>query len=736
MTQLAKAGTQGHPPSVLDNLSLQQFFSLLNQGKWCIAGFMLLMIAGGAAYIQLAPPVYQSQALVQISEQSEGDRGDNAGNLLLKYNTSPIETEMDIVASRAVIAEAAGRLNLNIQVTPSYFPILGKLTARYAAHSGNVFIPPIADKHYVWGGEQVRIDRLQLPAGYLGQPLRLVVGRNGQYDLYDPTGKRLLAGQAGKPRIMALPGMAGQQAEVLVSAITAHPGAEFFVTEQPEAAVITDLQSRLKVTQKTSGSSTGIMQLALTGADPVQVAQTLNMVVKAYIRQNIERKQEETARILAFLNKQLPVVKASLDKAETALASYNSAHGGVDIPVESQAVTAQLQDVEKEILATRIQLIELEQNFGDRHPAVLTVKNKLQQLQLRKASLTRQASTLPASSQTIARLTRDVKVDTDLYMRMLNKEQELNTAKAGIVGNLHLIENAVPATAPINTPPFVILLFNAIAGMVLGVIFVTGRRLMANKLENLPALEQTLGLPVYACIPHSDEQYRMTVEALIQGRGHLPVLALQKPNDWALEQLRRLRTKVLHAMADCQNNVIAICSPTQGNGKSFVSVNLAHLCSFAEKRVLLIDADMRRAGVSAYFSCGKAAGLAEVLDEAAALQTVIQQTETPHLHFLPAGSPIASAADLLMGARLQQLLADVSGRYDLVILDTPPVLAATDSVILAPMVGLNLIVAHAGRSKVRLIEQAIKELGKQGKGRLGVVINDARLEGEEALYAY
>lgn len=735
MTQLAKPGGHDHAPSALEGISLQQIATLLNQGKWLIAGFVTLMVAGGLVYTQLAPPVYQSKALIDVSQKTDTDRNDNSGNLLLNYHTSPVDTEMDIVTSRVIMAQAVQRLNLGIEVTPTYFPVLGEIVARYAAHGADLR-PTFGSRRYVWGNEHLRVARFHVPPAFVGKALHLVVGENGQYALCAPDGKPLVTGQVGHLASALLPGTTGQRVEILVSEIKAHPGAEFSVTERPDEAVAAALQHRIKVAGKAAGSPGGIMELTFTGDEPQKVAQILNTVVQVYIRQNIERKQEETANILAFLNKQLPVVKASLDKAETALASYNSAHGGVDVPVEAQAVTGQLNDVERELLSTRIQLIELEQNFGDRHPAVITVKNKLQQLQARKAALSRQASTLPASSQTVARLTRDVKVNSDLYMRMLNKAQELNTAKAGIVGNLHLIENAVPAYSPVNTPPMVILLFNAVAGLMIGIVVVLGRRLLANQLENVPALEQKLGLPVYVSIPHSNKQHGLAVDALLKGEKALPILALREPHDWALEQLRRLRTKLLHVMAECKNNIVSITSPTQSNGKSFVSVNLAHLCAVAERRVLLIDADMRRAGASAYFSGGKKAGLADVLDGMVPLQTALQETELPHLDFLSAGTANASAADLLTGATFKQLLADASKLYDLVIVDTPPVLAATDAVILAPLAGLNLIVAHAGRSRVRLIEQAIKELGKHSEGRLGIVINDIRAENQEAIYAY
>jgi tyrosine-protein kinase Etk/Wzc len=194
-----------------------------------------------------------------------------------------------------------------------------------------------------------------------------------------------------------------------------------------------------------------------------------------------------------------------------------------------------------------------------------------------------------------------------------------------------------------------------------------------------------------------------------------------------METVRSLRTSLQFALVESPNNVVAMTGPTPGVGKSFLAVNLAQVVAAAGRKVLLVDCDLRRGGLHRQFGVERKPGLSDVVSGAAVLGEAIQKTATGQLFVLPTGRIPPNPAELLSSHRFEALIQEVSARFDLILVDTPPLLAVTDAMLVARFAGVNFLVLRAGMHTGREIALAIKQFTLNGIKLHGTVLNDVRV---------
>jgi tyrosine-protein kinase Etk/Wzc len=229
---------------------------------------------------------------------------------------------------------------------------------------------------------------------------------------------------------------------------------------------------------------------------------------------------------------------------------------------------------------------------------------------------------------------------------------------------------------------------------------------------------------VFASIPHSDAQARLTRRSGQGGRQ--PLLALDWPTDGAVEALRSFRASLNFSMPRFDNNVIMFAGPTSGLGKSFVSANFAAVMAAGGKRVLLVDADVRNGRLHQLFGIGREHGLCEAIAGTMPLGHVIRRDVIAQLDFIPTGCMNARQPDLFVHIDVGVLLASVCAQYDLVLVDSPPVLALADSLVIGSHAGAVFLVARAGVSTEREITESIKRLNQAGVSPVGILFNDVK----------
>ena len=213
------------------------------------------------------------------------------------------------------------------------------------------------------------------------------------------------------------------------------------------------------------------------------------------------------------------------------------------------------------------------------------------------------------------------------------------------------------------------------------------------------------------------------------------LLAQNLPTDPAVEAIRALRTSLYFTLMEAKNNVLMVSGATSGVGKSFVSTNLAVVMAQSAKKVLLVDSDMRKGYVHEMLHQPIGSGLSDVLSGVMSFNEAIRTTEIEGLDFVSRGEVPVNPAELLMKANLETLLAEVSGRYDYVILDAPPIMAVTDAAILGQQAGTTIIVARYGLTTEQDIENCVVRFANSNVVVKGAILNGVEKSGNN-YYAY
>lgn len=713
-----------------EEIDLLGLFGTLIDHKWLIAAVTGAFMLTGAAYAVLATPVYQANALLQVEAKKNDLLGfSDIGGMLGKE--SPSATEIELIQSRYVIGKTVDNLKLDIVVQPMYFPVVGEFLARrfQKTNPGAIAEPLLGLDSFAWGGESLKIFKLDLPDGQLGKKLTLTVGEHDHFTLVDEDDQVLAAGQVGQ--LIEQNGVAFQ-----IEELRAKPGTRFRVIRNARLTSILDYQENLDVVER--GKESGMIGLALESTDPDQAIKILNQIAAIYVRQNVERTSAEAAQSLAFLKEQLPEVKKDLEKAGKALNGYQTRSKSVDITLETKAILDQIVGLDTSISELKLQQAEMDRKFTRQHPAYRALLTQIGELTSKQQSLASRVEGLPSTQQELLSLTRDVEVGTAIYTQLLNKSQELDVMRAGTVGNVRLIDTAdVNYFKPIKPKKILIVLIATLLGGFLAVALVLLRKALNRGLESPEAIEQ-LGLPVYASIPYSPLQ-KVEEDKITRGRGRTDaessLLAISHPTDLAVEALRSLRTSLHFAMLEAPNNRIMISGPSPEVGKTFVSVNLAAVIAQTGQRVLLIDVDMRRGYLHKVLGVPAKDGLSDILSNQCTLESAIHKTGIENLDIISRGQIPPNPSELLMHRNLTELLSQVSERYDLVILDTPPLLAVTDAAIVGRQSGTNLIVTRYGLNPAKEIEHTIRRFAQNGIVLRGAIFNGVEKKAS-AKYGY
>lgn len=334
---------------------------------------------------------------------------------------------------------------------------------------------------------------------------------------------------------------------------------------------------------------------------------------------------------------------------------------------------------------------------------------------------------MPARQQQVLSLSRDVDSGHAIYMQLLNRQQELSIAKSSAIGNVRIIDDAVTQPGPVKPKKLLVILIGLILGLVISVGVVLLRVFLRRGIESPEQLEE-LGVNVYASVPFSEwigvngKQLKGKMKFNAQKQEETRFLALENPADVAIESIRGLRTSLHFAMMEAKNNVLMISGASPKAGKTFISSNLAAILAMGDQRVLFIDADMRKGYVHKMFKIGVENGLSDILSGATTLEQGIKRFQEP-LDFISRGQIPPNPVELLMHTRFEQLIDWASKNYDLVLVDTAPILAVTDAAVIGRYAGTSLLVARFESNTSKEMEVCLKRFALSGVEIKGFILN-------------
>jgi tyrosine-protein kinase Etk/Wzc len=698
-----------------DSIDLVEYWDISVDHRWIIAGITVLALVIGIGYAFLARPIYEANLLIQVEDSAGSTKnlfGDAASLFDIK---TPAAGEMEILRSRLVIGRAVDATKIYIQARPRYLPVIGNWLARHSTGLSNPGVFGLGG--YVSGTERISLSQFDVPASMEGTEFRLTVAGNGSFGLSHPDLPHALYGKVGAPLVASTP--AGT-VSLFVSGLDGKPGAEFDLIRNSDLATIEALQDSLKLAEK--GRQSGVIEATMQSADPGQLTRTLNEIGRQYVHQNVERKAAEAEKMLAFLDVQMPQFKKQLDQSEAAYSRYRNEKGTISLDEEAKAVLGQEVDLQSKLMDAKLKRMDLVSRFTAAHPAVKTLDEQIASWNREIERLNARVRTMPAVQENAVRLHRDVMVNNDAYQNLRNNAIQLQLMREGKVGNVRLIDQAAYPEDPVKPKKIAVVAIAAALGLMCGLAFAFTRNAFFRGIRSPQEVEAYTGLSVYSTIPLSPAQDALARNAAARRPG-LHLLASEAPSDPAVESLRSLRTALQFAMLDAQNNRVLVTGATPGVGKSFVSANFAVILANAGKRVLLIDADLRKGHLNHYFGVARERGLSDVIAGSLRSSEAIRRELLPNLDLLTTGMLPPNPAELMMSAAFANVLEGLSGDYDVLILDTPPVLVAADTVGIAPHAATVLLVARAGATQLGELQECSKRLSHAGKTVTGVLFN-------------
>ncbi|MGA1935365.1 MULTISPECIES: polysaccharide biosynthesis tyrosine autokinase [Klebsiella pneumoniae complex] len=692
MSSLANNKTS---PQDSDEIDLGRIIGEILDHRKLIIAVTAVVTFVALVYVLLATPVYQANALIQI-EQKQGNAILNSLSQMLPDSQPQSAPEISLLQSRMILGKTIDDLNLQYKIEQKHFPVLGAgLSRLLGLNEGSV-----------------DVKKLYIPSnGDESQDILLKILDERRYQIV--TDNITINGTVGTL-------LNNNGISILIDKINADPGTEFYIRYETKLKKIDDLQKKFNVADQ--GKDTGMLNLTLVGEDPKLIREILNSISQNYLAQNVERQAAQDAKSLEFLNEQLPKVRSDLDAAEDKLNNYRKQKDSVDLTMEAKSILDQIVNVDNQLNSLTFREAEVSQLYTKEHPTYKALMEKKKTLQEEKAKLNKRVSSMPSTQQEVLRLSRDVESGRAVYLQLLNRQQELNIAKSSAIGNVRIIDQAITEPKPIQPKSLIVVAVGILAGLFISIGIVLVKVYLRRGIESPEQLEE-MGINVYASIPVSEWLTKNSSKIKLKKNESEKLLAIENPADLAVEAIRSLRTSLHFAMMEAKNNVLMISGASPNAGKTFISTNLSATIASTGKKVLFIDADLRKGYVHKMLGGQNIHGLSDVLSGQSSVESVIERIPSAEFDYIGRGQVPPNPAELLMHRRFEALLKWASDNYELVIIDTPPILAVTDAAIIGRYAGTTLLVARFEENTAKEIAVSVKRFEQSGVLVRGCILN-------------
>lgn len=466
----------------------------------------------------------------------------------------------------------------------------------------------------------------------------------------------------------------------------------------------------------------------------------------------IEDKVTVLPERLADLSKNMTV---SETKRKELLAVYNQVKNVRKEQLETiPAVVANvsLESINQKIIAADQKISELSKKYGPKHPKMITAKNELEGLKNKKYSelekvvetikneyllaeenernlkglvdQTRfEAERFGDKSIQLGMLQRKVDTNRFLYDALVKKMKERDITERNQAVNVWIIEKAELPKIPAKPNKKRNILLGIVLGLFGGIGLAFFFEYLDNTVKTPEDVEEKYNIPVISTIDLIKDKKQTVVQTVMSDASSL-----------IAESFKGMRTAVLLSSADNPPKVLLVSSFTPGEGKSSVSASLAMSLAHAGKKVLLIDADMRRPVQHKNFNIENTSGLSSFLAGVSGENDIEVMNPIENLYLIPSGPIPPNPSELLSSKKLKDLLSDISSDYDMIIIDTPPLASVTDPVILSKHVDGVILVTWAGKTTYEMLGKGLKQLREVNAPLTGLVLN--RFNAKKSGYYY
>jgi tyrosine-protein kinase Etk/Wzc len=696
----------------LEYVDVKKLLTTLLEKKWkiIITSFGFAILAFVFCFFRL--PTYNTSLLINLNaSKGSGSLSSVVSKIvpILSSDDSNNDQQTVIIKSYSVLEPVVKNLRLDIIAEPKYFPIIGKLFYYNFTDDGSTkdgFADPILGmSSFAWGGERIRVDKFDVPNSMKNDRFILTYLGDNKFTLADSDGNQIITGNTNTNlKYQYYKG----QVEINVAEIKARPGKKFKLTQLVMDDAIAIVLTKLNVTN--AGKKADLITLSYKGKSPNNIATILNAIAESAVQQDVNQKQEQAKKTLEFLRQHEPKVRAELSQAESILHEYRAKSGNVALDQETKITMENMAFLQSQISQLLIQKGQIEQKYTDNSLQIKDVNTTLEKLSQEKNKVEKKLKELPNADQIALNLMRNVDIQNQIYVNLVEKIQQFELLKAGTVGDLSIVSYAYVPLKSADAPSQTIIAISFIIGGILSAGIILIRKLMWVGIENPDIVENKFNIPCLATLNNSKIQKKQVMDLEKKRIKHFKFLAEIDSYDLTVEGLRSLRTNLSFQYQEKNNHIIVFSSPTPGVGKSFLSANFSYILAEVGKKVLLIDGDLRRGSLNNYFDSNICPnGLSDVLANKVKVEDVIQKTRIENLDFLPRGNYLDKITSIIQSGNIEKLLIDISIPYDYVIIDTAPVLSVSDAIHFCKYSSIPIMVFGYESHDEKEIEASIKK---------------------------
>jgi len=700
-----------------------------------------------ALYTFLATPIFEANATLHVKDENKA-KGGILGELSLLASTNAIDAEIELLRSRTNVEKVVKSLHLDWKV---------KMMANDAGCQILEFTSSAANPEYllkITGAGTYKLlekeDGKLVGTGRAGELFRgngvslLVNSLKGKPDdmcelailpfneTVEKLQKKLKVAEVGKKtniiRVVYRnknPYLAQELVNTLVKVYLDQNVA--FKTEEAARTVgfvemqLEDLRKELdKAEADLQGykSSSGVVEL---DSEATELIGKLSETEKGRAAVTLQKKQVEFA--LASLNDAArkgtvyyPTVLRD-DPVLTGLANRLA-----DLEVQKRALLADYTKDHPAVKALQAQVDEVLQKIRVTYESALKDLTKQEgdytgRLAAYEANLKR----LPVAERDLARFTRLVKVNADIYTFLLQKHEEARIAQASTISNINVVDPAIVPDKPVTPQKARNIILGFVVGIMLGIGLAFFQDYLDDTIRNEQEAKRLLGFPLLGVIPF--------LKPVVDEKTST-IISHAQPKSVAAEAFRSLRTSIHFSSSAKEKKVLLVTSTLPGEGKSTISTNLSVIKGQTGARVIIIDGDLRRPSLHNRFGYPKEPGLSEILIGDADVSSLVHNTGIPGVDFISSGTTPPNPSELLGSEKMREFLESLRAVYDFVIVDAPPVLAVTDAPMLTNMVDIVALVVELGRVPVKAAQRTVEVLRDVQAPIAGLIVNDKSARSE------
>ncbi|MEA3370953.1 MAG: polysaccharide biosynthesis tyrosine autokinase [Campylobacterota bacterium] len=759
-----------------DEINLVEVFRTINKHKFSILFITLLFLIMSSIFAYYKPNIYSSSSTIEVLDEGKNNGMDSTDYMLkaLGGSSANLDNEITLIKSRLIVQKALENLNL----TTRYYSknSLGKSTELYKDSPFIISIETLENSIYNKNIELHPVD---------SNSFTITVKPISKYSL-----KGILA-TLGVVALEESDKISYNRVHKYTETITT-PWFTFSVNKIKD---LNPLQYSFKFIPKetlykifskelsvSTGSKLGtVLNLNYQDPVPLRAKEILETISTQYILQGIKDKAKTAELTLGFIDSQLDNIDKKLTRSERNLKNYKVSNKVVDLGGKVALATTQVAEYESEQLQlqTEINILTNLKHFIDNnsdlsgltlgtikfasenlatlvknlqemteqknlmlvdytelHPEVIkldrsinstkksikqAVSSSLRQLEQRNFDLNKviakyneSLNTLPLQEKELAELARPLKVNETIYEFLLQKKAETAILKSSTLANARILDMPREESRPIKPKRVLIVIVGFILGLILGISLAFLREFLTNTIQKTEEVEEITSIPIYGVIPLNTNDKIKNIYA---------------------ESFRNIRTKLQFSPENKKNKIISVSSSVSGEGKTTIIANLAETLAQGNKKVIVLDLDMRKSSLHEYFDIENKVGISNFLTDQNTFDEVVQATDCNGLEIITTGPLPANPSELILTSTFKNLLDILKEEYDYVLIDTPPAGLVTDATIIMNYSDISFLVVRAKYTRKEFVNNIDKMAKENSHNKMGIIFNGAEV-GSEFGYGY